>query len=340
MNELYRSFFSDIKQRIRAAQYNALRAANAELVRMYWDIGQAIADRQTRNGWGAAVVETLAKDIQQEFPGIKGFSAANIWRMKNFYLQYAANEKLAPLVREISWSHNMLIVERCSDDLEREYYLKATAKFGWSKRTLQDNLRTKSYQKFLMSQTNFTTTLGESQQKQSVFTVKDEYTFDFLELEGDYSERELEHRLVAQIQRFLAEMGGYFTFVGQQFRLEIEGEEFFIDLLLYHRALRSLVAIELKTGAFKPEYAGKMQFYLSVLNDRVKLPDENTSIGIIICREKNRAFVEYTLRNVNEPIGVATYSTTNELPEHLRGLLPSPEEIAEKLSIFRDDEGL
>jgi predicted nuclease of restriction endonuclease-like (RecB) superfamily len=337
MNDLYASFFSDIKYRIRAAQYKALRAANTELVMMYWDIGRAIAERQTRDGWGASVVEILAKDIQQEFPGIKGFSARNIWYMVKLYSHYADLSKLQPLVAEISWSHNLLILEQCGDDLEREYYLKATVKFGWSKRTLQDNIRTKSYQKFLMNQTNFAETLDEAQQKHSVFTVKDEYTFDFLELEGDYSERELERSLVGKIQRFLAEMGGYFTFVGEQFRVEIEGEEFFIDLLLYHRALRSHVAIELKTGTFKPEYAGKMQFYLSVLNDRVKLPDENTSIGIIICREKNRTLVEYTLRNVHEPIGVATYLTTSELPEHLRGFLPSAEEIAEKLTIFGDE---
>jgi predicted nuclease of restriction endonuclease-like (RecB) superfamily len=324
----------DIKERIRSAQYSALRAVNREMIMLYWDIGQMITLRQAEQQWGGAVVETLAKEIQKEFPGIQGFSARNIWYMVRFYEHYHGNEKLQPLVAEISWSHNLLILERCTDDLEREFYLISVAKFGWSKRVLTDNLKKKSYQQFLLGQNNFEKTLSTSQQGRASFAVKDEYTFDFLELEGDYTERELERELIVNIRHFLAEMGGYFTFVGEQFRIEIEGQEFFIDLLLYHRALRSLVAIELKTGVFKPEFAGKMQFYLSALNDRVKLPDENTSIGIIICKEKNRTVVEYTLRQVNEPIGVATYTTSAELPDYLRGVLPSPEEIAEKLNIF------
>lgn len=327
---------AEVKQRIRSAQLNALKAVNRELIALYWDIGRIIAERQKRDGWGNAVVESLAAEIRLEFPGIQGFSARNVWYMVKFYHHYRDNQKLQPLVAEISWTHNILILERCADDLEREYYLLATKKFFWSKRLLEENIRKNSFRQFASGQTNFEAQLSPEQYAKAPFVVKDIYTFDFLELEGDYSERELERGIVANIQRFLSEMGGYFSFIGQQYRIEIEGDEFFIDLLLYHRALRALVAIELKLGAFKPEYAGKMQFYLSVLNDTVKLPDENPSIGIIICQEKKRTLVEYTLRNVNEPIGVATYSTTSALPEHLRGLLPTPEEIAEKLTFFGD----
>ena len=327
----YQSFLKDIKERIISAQYEALRAVNKELIALYWDIGKMIVERQEKEGWGKSVVERLSEDLQKEFPGIKGFSVQNLWYMRQFYLTYKGNEKLQPLVGEISWSKNIIIMSKCKDDLEREFYIKMTKKFGWTKNVLIHQVESQAYERFLLNQTNFDQTLPEKYRPQAKLAVKDEYTFDFLELREEHSERELELALINNIRRFLVEMGGYFTFIGNQYRLEVGGEEFFVDLLLYHRKLRCLVAIELKVGEFKPEYAGKMQFYLSVLNDKVSLEEENPSIGIILCKDKNRIVVEYALTDITQPIGVSTYKITTTLPEELQRYLPSGEEIAKRL---------
>lgn len=287
--------------------------------------------KQNTLGWGKAIVETLAKDLQKEFPGIQGFSSANLWRMRNFYLTYQQNKKLAPMAREISWTKNVVIMERCKDDIRREFYIKITKKFGWTKDVLINQLEAGAFERYMANQTNFDKAVPEKYRHQAKLAVKDEYSFDFLELGEEHSEKELERALVENVRKFLIEMGGYFTFVGNQYRLEIEDQEFFIDLLLYHRQLRCLVAIELKVGAFKPEYAGKMQFYLSALNDGLKLPDENPSIGIILCKDKNRTIVEYALRDTKKPIGVSTYKLTEKLPRELKKYLPSPEEMIEKI---------
>jgi len=327
----YQFFLKDIKERILSAQYEALRAVNKELIALYWDIGKMIVERQEKEGWGKSVVERLAKDLQKEFPGIKGFSERNLWNMRNFYLTYKDSKKLQPLVAEISWTKNVLIMSKCKDDLEREFYIKMTTKFGWTKNVLIHQVESRAYERFLLNQTNFDRALPEKYRPQAKLAVKDEYTFDFLELREEHSERELELALINNIRRFLIEMGGYFTFIGNQYRLEVGGDEFFVDLLLYHRRLRCLVAIDLKVGEFKPEYAGKMQFYLSVLNDTVRLAEENPSIGIILCKEKNRIIVEYALKDTTQPIGVSTYKITTTLPEELRKYLPSGEEIAKRL---------
>jgi predicted nuclease of restriction endonuclease-like (RecB) superfamily len=327
----YQLFFKEIKERILSAQYEALRAVNKELIVLYWDLGKMIVERQEEEGWGKSVVEQLAKDLQKEFPGIKGFSERNLWNMRIFYLTYKDSKKLQPLVAEISWTKNIVIMEKCKDDLEREFYIKMTKKFGWTKNVLIHQIESRAYERFLLNQTNFDKTLPEKYRHQAKLAVKDEYTFDFLELGEEHSETELELALINNIRRFLIEMGGYFTFIGNQHRLEVGGDEFFVDLLLYHRKLRCLVAIELKVGEFKPEYAGKMQFYLSVLNDTIRLAEENPSIGIILCKEKNRIIVEYALKDTTQPIGVSTYRITPTLPEELQKYLPSGEEIAKRL---------
>src|SRR3972149_1547901 len=216
------------------------------------------------------------------------------------------NEKLAPVVREISWTKNVIIMERSKDDIRREFYIRATKKFGWTKDVLINQLEAGAFERYMTNQTNFDKVVPRKYRHQAKLAVKDEYSFDFLELGEEHSEKELERALLENVRKFLIEMGGYFTFVGNQYRMEIDGQEFFIDLMLYHRQLRCLVAIELKIGAFKPEYAGKMQFYLSVLNDIAKLPDENPSIGIILCKDKSRTIVEYALKDTKKPIGVAT----------------------------------
>jgi len=323
----YSRTLEEIKTRVRAAQYQALKAVNRELIVLYWDIGRIIVARQQEHGWGRSVVERLAADLRREFPGISGFSARNIWYMRSFYLCYQAHEKLQPLVAEIGWTHNLIILDKCEDDLQREFYLRMTRKFGWTKNVLALRIEDQTYEKTLLGQTNFEQTLPEPLRHQAKLAVRDEYTFDFLELGEEHSERELERAIIARIERFLREMGGMFAFMGSQYRLEIDGDEFFIDLLLYHRILKCLVAVELKIGEFKPEYVGKMQFYLAALDDRVRLPEENPSIGMILCRTKNRAVVEYALRDSRKPIGVAAYRIVRRLPAAFKGKLPEPAQI-------------
>ena len=330
-SNFYRALLGEVKERIRSAQYEALKAVNKELVGLYWDIGRMIVERQDVEGWGKAVVEQLAADLRTEFPGVGGFSASNLWRMKAFFEAYTGLEKLAPLVREIGWSHNLAILERCKDPLEREFYLRMTRKFGWSKNVLIHQIDNQSYEKSLLGQTNFDQALTPELRAQAKLAVKDEYTFDFLELGEEHSERELERALIARIEDFLRAMGGMFAFMGSQYRLEVDGKEFFIDLLLFHRRLRCLVAIELKVGEFLPEFVGKMQFYLAALDRQIRQEDENPSIGIILCKEKSRTIVEYAMHDARKPIGVATYEITKTLPKALKGQLPSPKDIAHLL---------
>lgn len=321
----------EIKQRIRSAQYEALKAVNREMINVYWDIGQIIVTQQQGASWGKSVVEQLAKDLQAEFPGISGFSARNIWRMRDFYLTYHSKEILPPMVAEIGWTHNIVILEKCKDDLEREFYIRMTRKFGWTKNVLIHQIENQTYEKTLLNQTNFDKTVPAEIRNQLKLAVKDEYTFDFLELADEHSERQLEQAILARVEPFLQEMGGRFTFVGSQYRLEVGDKEFFIDLLLYHRQLKCLVAIELKTGEFLPEYVGKMQFYLAALDDLSRLPDENLSIGIILCKSKDKTIVEYALRESNKPIGIATYKLFSTLPQELKNQLPAPEQVAKLL---------
>lgn len=335
----YVGFLLEVKARIRQGQLRALQAVNKELLALYWDLGESIHRKQEELGWGKGVVENLARDLQAEFPGRNGFSAQNLWLMRQFYSEYCNKTNLQPLVGEISWSKNLVIMARCKDDLEREFYLRATARFGWSKSVLRHQIDTKSYEKYLLNQTNFDRTLSLELQAQACLAVKDTYTFDFLDLEEQHSERELERALVANLRTFLSELGGQFSFIGNQHRLEVGGQEYFIDLLLFHRGLRALVAIELKIGSFEPEHKGKMEFYLEALDAQVRLNGENASIGIIICRDKNTTVVEYALRTSQHPIGVATYTVSRDLPEAYRAELPSPEAIAERLRLWTEWEG-
>ena len=334
ISDNYIHLLMEVKQRIRSAQYEALKAVNREMINLYWDIGQMIFIKQQNYNWGKSVVEQLSKDLQTEFPGISGFSARNIWNMRSFYVTYSQNEKLQPLVAEIGWTHNIVILEKCKDDLEREFYMKMTRKFGWTKNVLIHQIENQTYQKTLLNQTNFDQNISSEIRNQLKLAVKDEYTFDFLELADEHSERQLEQAILAKVKPFLQEMGGIFTFVDSQYRLEVDDEEYFIDILLYHRRLKCLVAIELKIGKFLPEYVGKMQFYLSVLDDKVKLPDENPSIGIILCKSKQRTIVEYALKDSNKPIGVATYQIVSQLPQELKNQLPDPEQVAKLLEGF------
>ncbi len=327
----YPDLLAEIKERIRSAQYAALKAVNTELVGLYWDIGRMIVERQADAQHGSSIAEQLSKDLRSEFSGISGFSRRNVFYMREFYLLYRKDERVQPLVAQIGWSHNLVILQRCKDPLEREFYIRMTRKFGWSKNVLIHQIDNQSYEKSLLGQTNFDQALTPALRAQAKLAVKDEYTFDFLELGEDHSERKLEKALIARIEDFLRAMGGMFALMGSQYRLEVDGDEYFIDLLLFHRRLKALVAIELKIGKFMPEFVGKIQFYLTALDRQVRQADEGPSIGIILCKEKNRTVVEYALHDVRKPIGVATYEITRTLPKSLEGQLPSPKQISRLL---------
>mgnify|MGYP000300158345 FL=1 len=330
----YQSFRDEITKRIRSAQYEALKAVNKEMIALYWEIGMRITVQQTALGWGKSVVENLSQDIQKEFPGIQGFSARNMWDMARFYSEYQSNEILQPLVAEISWTKHIVILTKCKETQQRQFYILATKKYGWTKDVLIHKIELKTYENFLLGQSNFDTTLPENIRNQAVLAVKDEYTLDFIGLGEGHSEYELEQAIIKNIRSFLMEFGTDFSFMGNQYRLEVDGREYFIDLLLYNRRLQAMIAVELKIGEFKPEYKGKMEFYLNVLNETVKLPHENPAIGIIICKSKSRTIVEYALKTSAMPIGVATYSLSSELPEAYKELLPTSEDIAKKLELL------
>ena len=361
---IYGSFIKDIKDLIYRRQYEAMKKVNVELIQLYWEIGEEIERQQREQGWGKSVVEVLVKELQKEFPGVQGFSARNLWLMRSFYIEYSQNSILKPMVAElpdsilhpmgaelsdsnlhpsgaekrrtplpallaeIGWKKNVVIIEKCKDPLEREFYIKMTKRYGWTKDVLINNIENRAYEKYLANQTNFDETVPEKYRLQAKLAVKDDYNFDFIEMGVEHSEAELEVAIIKNIQAFLLEMGGDFSFIGNQYHLNAADDDYYIDLLLYHRRLRCLIAIELKIGEFKPEYAGKMQFYLTVLDETMKLQEENPSIGIIICKSKSRTRVEYALKASNKPIGVATYSFYDSLPEEMRSLLPSPDEIA------------
>lgn len=336
----YGFFIKEIKELVYRRQYEALKQVNTELIRLYWEIGEKITQKQTEQGWGKSVVEILAKELQNEFPGVQGFSARNLWLMRSFYIEYSQSlnphpmgaeirkSNLPPLVAEIGWKKNVIIMEKCKDKLEREFYIKMAKTYGWSKDVLINNIENQAYEKVLTNQTNFDLTVPEKYRFQAKLAVKDDYNFDFIEMGLEHSEAELESGIIKNIRGFLSEMGGDFSFIGNQYHLEISDKDYYIDLLLFHRRLRCLVAIELKIGEFMPEYAGKMQFYLNALDETVRTLDENPSIGIIICKNKDKTTVEYTLKTANMPIGVATYSYYKSLPKNIRECLPSPDTIA------------
>lgn len=249
-------------------------------------------------------------------------------RQRQFFNEYSQRPKLQPLVREVSWAKNLVILARCKDDLEREFYLRATARFGWTKNVLQHQIDSQSYAQYVLGQTNFDAALPDSIKAQAMLAIKDHYSFDFLGLAEEHSERELEQALVRNLREFLSELGGTFSFIGNQYRLEVGGKEYFIDLLLFHRRLRCLVAIELKVGEFKPEHKGQIEFYLDALDQQVRLEGENPPIGIVICRSKTKTMVEYALRTMTRPLGIASYTVSPQLPVNFQNDLPSPEQIA------------
>lgn len=320
----YVKFLNEIKSRVITARVHAIKSVSQELIKLYWDIGKSIVEQQEKYKWGDAIVEKLANDLVAEFEGARGFSVQNLWRMRLLYLEYKDNIKLAQLVREIPWGQNIVIMQMVKDNKEREYYIRATVEMGWSRNVLLNQIKARAYhyQKNISKQHNFSKVLPVCLTEQAGEAIKSAYNLDFLDITKPVIERELERRLVDKIKHFMLELGKGFSFIGNQYRLTLKNNEYFVDLLFFNRRLKCLVAVELKTGKFEPEYAGKMDFYLNLLDEQVKLKDENPSIGIILCADKDDIVVEYALRSVKKPVGVAGYYLTKKLPKYLIGKIP------------------
>ncbi len=349
----YSIFLGEIKARILSARVSASRAVNRDLISLYWDIGRAIVEKQADHGWGDSVVERLACDLQAAFPSTRGFSVANLWRMRQFYETHVKPEFLAHAVREVKpapgsgsqdeslaqavremastvpWGHHVVLLAKVKAPAARLYYLRATAQFGWSRNVLLNQLKAGAYERSLKAGKahNFSAALPGRLAEQAEEALKSSYNLEFLGIGGSIRERELENRLIDRLRAFILELGYGFCFIGQQYRLTAGAKEYFLDLLFYHRFLKALVGMELKVGPFEPEFAGKMDFYLNLLNAKERAPNDNPSIGIILCAKKDDVVVEYSLKSKTNPIGVAQYRLTDRLPKELKGRLPSEREL-------------
>lgn len=330
----YKSFIESLKSKIQKAQLNAALSVNKELIKLYFEIGRAIVEQQKDEGWGANVVEKIGEDLQNMFPGMQGFSVRNISRMRAFYRAY---ENLPQAVAElesapffsIPWGHNIVILEKIKNLQERLWYVEQTIANSLSRSALEDWITSKMYSRKGKAITNFAHRLPSPQSQLAQETLKDPYNFDFLALTTGYLERELEQGLMDHIQKFLLELGEGFSFVGRQYHIEVDDEDYYLDLLFYHLKLRCYVVIELKTTDFKPEYAGKLNFYLSAVDDLLRHPTDNPTIGLILCKTKKNFTAEYALRDINKPMGIAQYATklVEILPKNLKSKLPSIEQI-------------
>ena len=332
-NELlnYQPFLKEILSKIQMARYEMLKTVSKETVKLYWEIGKSVSEKVNSEKWGKSIVEHLSKDLQTEHPGIRGFSARNIWNMKNFYEFYAQNEKLQPLVAEIGWTQNCLILEKCKDPLHIEYYLRKTKQMGWSKNDLIDKIKKNHFENQALSQHNLEHTVSPELKAQVAWEFVDDYYIELINPDLPISEKEIENAIVTNIVKFLSEMGGSFAFVGRQFKIDFHDKEYFIDLLFFNLKLNCYVVFELKAREFAPQDVGQIKWYMELVNNQIKEPNHNSTIGIILCRDKDRLMVEYMLANSQDPLGVATFNKYNELPENYAKYLPSEEEIIKRL---------
>lgn len=328
----YIKFLKEIKEKIISSRISAYRGLNRQLIKLYWEIGENIVERQERFGWGKSIVEKLSSDLRKEFPTAKGYSVQNLWYIRQFYLEYRDFPNLQQLVGEIPWGQNLVILSRIKDIKEKEFYIRGTIQFGWSRNVLVHQIEAEAHKHAeIKKMHNFPRVLPAQLAEQADLAMKDTYILDFLDVSEPIQERELERGLLNSLRDFITELGLGFCFIGSQYRLRLKGKEYYIDLLFYHRHLRCLVAFDLKIGEFKPEYAGKMNFYLNLLDDLVRIPSENPSIGIILCKNRDRLEVEYALRGIRKPIGVSEYKLTKRLPRALTKSLPTPEELRKGL---------
>jgi predicted nuclease of restriction endonuclease-like (RecB) superfamily len=341
----YPELLKSIKEDVRSTQIRAAILVNSELLKLYWRIGERIAQKQETEGWGTKVIDRLCKDLQMEFPGVEGFSRTNIFRMRAFYLAYSMVPEVPGLLGElpifrIPWWHNVVLLEKVKDFKKRLWYANRTLEEGWSSRGLTEAIKSDWHGRHGKAVTNFGSKLPDPHSQLAHDMLKSPYNFDFLELTPDHLERDLELGLLAHVEKFLHELGCGFAFLGRQFPIRVGNGDYYIDLLFYHTKLRCYVVVELKTVEFKPEFAGKLNFYLSAVDDLMKHPDDKPTIGILICRTKDDLVVEYAFRDLNKPMGVAEYETkiVQSLPKNLKGSLPSVEDLEQELKIPEEDQ--
>ena len=335
----YVELLVELKTRVRSAQLKAAVSVNSEMIQLYWDIGRAIVERQEIAKWGSKVIDQIGEDLQREFPGMSGFSRDNVYRMRAFFLAYSGQvaivaqpvpqlEPVAPPMPmlQIPWGHNITLFQQVKDHETRLWYAKATKEHGWSRAVLVHQIETDLYRRKGKAVSNFDKALPAATSDLARETLKDPYTFQFLSLAEEHEEAELERGLVAHIQKFLLELGVGFTFVGSQYHMEVGGDDFYLELLFYHLKLRSFVIIDLKSRAFSPEAVGKMNFYVTAVDEILRHPSDNRSIGIILCKSKNHIVAEYALRDIEKPLAISTYVTKllESIPEELKKELEPP----------------
>jgi len=327
-NKEYIEWLDKLKSRIRKTQIKAALSANAELLQLYWDIGKDLFDKKENQGWGNSIVDNLSKDLKSAFPNMQGFSRRNLFYMRSFYIFYKSDFiKVQRLVAQIPWSHNIKIISKSKGINEAIFYLNETVENGWSRDVLDLQIENELFKRQGKAITNFSKSLPEPDSDLAKQTLKDPYLFDFLTLSKEANEKNIEDQLTKHITKFLLELGKGFAFVGRQYHLEVGEKDFFIDLLFYHTKLRCYVVIELKATGFKPEYAGKLNFYLSAVDSSVKANDDNPTIGILLCKERDKIEAEYSLRGITQPIGIAEYKLSKAIPTNIKSELPTIEEI-------------
>ncbi|MCC5668323.1 PDDEXK nuclease domain-containing protein [Nostoc sp. CHAB 5784] len=327
----YDAFLSILKQRIRTAQVRAALAVNQELVLLYWQIGREILQRQQDEGWGTKVIERIAKDLKREFPEIKGFSRTNLLYMRAFASAYPDEQFVQQAAGQIPWFHNCVLLDRVKAPEQRVWYIQQTIQNGWSRAILEMQIESRLYSRQGSAVTNFSQTLPKPQSDLAQQLIKDPYHFDFLTLSKEAQERDLERALVDRIRDFLLELGAGFSFVGSQYPIEVSGQEYRLDLLFYHLKLRCFVIIDLKMVEFQPEFSGKMNFYVSAVNAILRHPDDQPTIGIILCKSKNKTIAELALQGMTQPIGVSTHKIGKDVPEQLKGIMPMVEQLEMEL---------
>lgn len=330
--EGYADWLADLKSRIHSAQQRAALAVNRELLLLYWHIGRDILARQAEQGWGAKVIERLAHDLRTAFPDMKGFSRANLMYMRAFAQAWPDAEIVQQAVGQLPWGHNLVLLTRLKDPQQRLAYAQSAIQHGWSRNVLNIHIETRLLERTGKAVTNFDASLPKPQSDLARESLKDPYRFDFLGISREAGEREIENALVKHVTEFLLELGAGFAFVGRQVLLDVGGDEFFIDLLFYHLKLRCYMVIELKGGKFKPEHLGQLGFYLTAVDAQIKHPQDSPTIGLLLCKSKNKVVAEYALRDKAQPIGVAEYQLVESLPPELQTSLPSIEQIERELT--------
>jgi len=331
----YKNFIIKIKQEVIESRNNALKIVNKELVSLYFKLWKIIWEKVDKSSWWKNVIEIISEDLKKEFPWIQGFSKDNLWRMIKFYEFYSKNEKLAPLVQQISWSNNIIILEKCETDFQKEYYIKLSKKLHLSKRVLQNKIESHEFERILSTEktNNFDISLKEEHLELVQNTIKDSYIFDFLSLWDEYKERDLEVNLLKNLKKFILELWIGFAYVWNQYNLKLDWEDYFLDMLFYHIKLKCYIVIELKVWKFLPEYVWKLSFYLNLVDWEIKEKNDNPTIWILICKDKKKRTVEYSLKTIENPLTISEYCF-KDLPDNFKNNLPDEEKINNFLEKF------